>query len=49
MILSNVNSNHRRKAECQKSKLQLPTEEEIRDYLIENISKEDYEEYKKNL
>ena len=32
-----------------KYKLQLPTEEEIRDYLIENISKEDYEEYKKNL
>ena len=29
-----------------KYKLQLPTEEEIRDYLIENISKEDYEEYK---
>ncbi len=32
-----------------KYKLQLPTEEEIRSYLIENISKEDYEEYKKNL
>ena len=32
-----------------KYKLQLPTEEEIRDYLIENISKEDYEEYKRNL
>ena len=32
-----------------KYRLQLPTEEEIRDYLIENISKEDYEEYKNNL
>ncbi|MBR4364628.1 MAG: DUF1016 family protein [Prevotella sp.] len=32
-----------------KYKLQLPTEEEIRDYLIENISKEDYEDYKRNL
>lgn len=32
-----------------KYKLQLPTEEEIRDYLIENISKEDYEEYKNSL
>ena len=32
-----------------KYKLQLPTEEEIRNYLIEKISKEDYEEYKNNL
>lgn len=32
-----------------KYKLQLPTEEEIRRYLIDSISKEDYEEYKKNL
>ena len=32
-----------------KYKFQLPTEEEIRDYLIENISKEDYEDYKRNL
>ncbi len=29
-----------------KYQLQLPTEEEIRSYLLENISEEDFKEYK---